>query len=202
MHIPPSVLGCDFKEVVKSDVPHYTHRRIIEAFRTAIETQAFRLHIWTKFGAKKTKQGGSADPQYIPEARIKSEALLSEQAKLALDIQILNVANPVRPEVKLEVERDIATLMGWDILLPTQEEYKKELDKADAEMKKQLAEKAKNGETPPTQETSPIGEKFQGPPKPQTEEQQQKRLEKGVNVQKVGSKKGQARNMGSTRNAQ
>jgi len=50
-------------------------------------------------------------------------------------------------------------------------------------LKKQLAEK-------PKQPTGIGDEKFQGPPKPQSEEQQQKRLERGVNVRKVGSKKG------------
>ena len=202
LHISPSVLGVDFKEIVKSDVPHYTYRRMQDAFRTAIETQVFRLHIWAKFGAKRGKQGGHEDPQYIPEARIKSEALLSEQAKLAMHIQILNVANPVRPEVKLEVERDIAALMGWDILLPTQEEYKTEMDKADAELKAQLAAKATKAEIPSVEQPQVDGEKFQGPPKPPSEEQLAKRQEGGVNVRKVGSKKGQAKPMGDTRMVQ
>lgn len=197
LHISPSVLGIDFKEIIKSDVPHYTHRRMQDAFRTAIETQVFRLHIWAKFGAKRGKQGGYEDPQYIPEARIKSEALLSEQAKLAMHIQILNVANPVRPEVKLEVERDIAALMGWDILLPTQEEYKTEMDKADAELKAQLA--AKTEKSPEIPVTPEGGEKFQGPPKAPSEEQLANRQEGGVNVRKIGTKKGQSKSMGSTR---
>lgn len=205
LHVPPSVLGVDFKEVVKSDVPHYTHKRLQDAFRTAIETQIFRLHIWTKFGAKKMKQGGHEDPQYIPEARIKSEGLLSTQARLSLDVQLLNVANPIRPEIKLEAERDMCELLGWDVLLPSQEEYRAEMEKAEKEMKVQLTEKAKQAEQLPEEEGQPIGskgEKFQGPPKPPSVEQLAKRQAAGVNVRKVGSKKGQAREMGSTRDIQ
>jgi hypothetical protein len=116
-----------------------------------------------------------------------------------MHIQILNVANPVRPEVKLEVERDIAALMGWDILLPTQEEYKTEMDKADTELKAQLAAKTAKAEIPSVEQPQVDGEKFQGPPKPPSEEQLAKRQEGGVNVRKVGTKKGQAKSMGNTR---
>jgi hypothetical protein len=193
MHVPPSVLGIDFREEIKGEVPHYSYRRLQNTFKTAIETQLFRLHIWSTHGAKKGKQGGHEDPQYIPEVRIKSEALLNEQARLELNVRILNTANPVRPEMKLEAEREIAKLMGWDVLLPTQEEYKEELKKRDEEMKKELAKKDI------TPEKNLDEEKFQGEKKPPTEEQLQNRQEGGVNVRKVGSKKGQSREMGSTR---
>jgi hypothetical protein len=90
--------------------------------------------------------------------------------------------------------------MGWDILLPTQEEYKTEMDKADTELKAQLAAKAeKVAVTPPMPEGE---EKFQGPPKAPSEEQLLERQKGGVNVRKVGSKKGQARPMGGTRMVQ
>lgn len=202
MHVPPSVLGVDFKEV-KTEVQHFTFKRLQEALKTAVQTQLFRLHIWTTFGQQKGKQGGHKDPQYIPECRIKTEGLLSDIDRLKMDVQILNVANPVRPEAKLEVERDMMKVMGFEVLLPTQEEYKAEMKKLDEEMKKKLEvdAKAKEANSDENTEKSPVapnGEKFQGPPRPQDEEMLRKRQEAGVSVRKVGSKKGKARDMTRT----
>jgi hypothetical protein len=115
------------------------------------------------------------------------EGLMNQMARLKQCKEILNVANPVRPETKLEVEREIVRIMGWDVLLPSQEDYKKELEKWDKEMKKQLAEKQKPAG--PEQAGLP-NEKQQGQPKAQTAEQAEKRLQAGVNVRKAGSKKG------------
>jgi hypothetical protein len=182
MHVPPKIVGLESRDILPEQMTD-DMLRYKEAFRTAIETQLFKLVIWTEFGNEKSKQGGSKDPQYIPEVRFKTEELMSDVNRLKMCKEILNVANPVRPETKLEVEREINKIMGFDVLLPSQEEYKKEMEKLDEEMKKKLAEK-------PQQPEGTEGEKFQGPPKPQTEEQQQKRLQAGVNVRKAGSKKG------------
>jgi hypothetical protein len=187
MHVPVSVVGVETRELPQTEKSDDL-LRYKEAFKTAIETQLFKLLIWTKYGDKKVKQGGAKDPQYLPEIRFRVEELMDGSNRLKMCKEILNVANPVRPETKLEVERDICKIMGYDVLLPSQEQYKKDLEKAEAEMKKKLAENpAQAGEEKPV---SPTGEKFQGPPKPQTEEQQQKRLDKGVNVRKAGSAKG------------
>jgi hypothetical protein len=194
MHVPPNVLGLEYRET-PTVIPHHTYIRMREALKTAIETQLFRLHLWTKFGQSRVKQGGSADPQYIPEARIRSEGLFNDSDRLKMDVQVLNVGNPVRPEVKLEVERDISRIMGWDVFLPTQDEFKAEMDKLDKEMKAKLAEsKPKEGDGVP-----PEIAKSQGPASPQTEERQQKRLTGGLNIRKTGGQKGVAKELGSTR---
>jgi len=191
MHVPPKVVGLESRDLLPEQMTD-DMLRYKEAFKTAIETQLFKLAIWTKFGNEYTKTGGSKDPQYLPEIRFKTEELMSDVNRLKMCKEILNVANPVRPETKLEVEREICRIMGYDVLLPTQEEYKKEMEEFDKEMKKKLAEKPAQ----PQGDGQPPNEKFQGPPKPQTEEQQQKRLDRGVNVRKVGSKRGKIQSKG------
>ena len=180
LHVPPQILGLDTKiDEEKTD----ELLRMKEAFKVAIQTQLFRLHIWTTFGEKYTKQGGSKDPQYVPEVRLMTRELMSDMTRLQMCKEILNVANPVRGSTKLEVEREIVKIMGWDVFLPTQEEYQKELEELDKQMKKNAEEEK---EKPPMG----VDEKMQGEPKAQTEEQQKKRLAGGVNVRKSDSKKG------------
>jgi len=114
-------------------------------------------------------------------------------------VQLLNVANPVRPEVKLEAEREICKVMGWDkVILPTQDEYNKKAEEQD-KLQKQLAEKKLKESQPQDGTSTDRGEKVQGPPQPQNEDMLQKRLEKGVNVRQSISKKGKSRPMGDTR---
>lgn len=189
--LPPIAVGMDSKDLLPEEKENDL-LQFQKTLKNAIESQLFTLEIWCKHGAKKAKQGGSEVPQYIPEAHIRMSELLSDSSRLKLCKEILNVANPVRAETKLEVERDICRIMGYEVLLPTQEEYKKELEKNQKEMEKAMKEKQtqqeKAAEQPPQQGV--VGEKFQGPPKPQTEEQQLKRQEAGVNVRKTGSKKG------------
>lgn len=182
MHVPAKVVGVETKDIAEQtndDLLRYK-----EAFKTAIETQLFKLAIWTKFGDEQSKQGGSKEPTYLPEIRFRTEELLSEASRLKDCLAILNVANPVRPEVKLEVERDICKIKGYDVLLPSQEEYKKDMEKAEAEMKARLEKKSTIDESTEKQLQTGSTEKFQGPPKPQTEQQQEKRLQAGVNVKK------------------
>jgi hypothetical protein len=183
MHVNPSVLGLDTREARNvTEVPYFTHLRMKENLQTQIEKQLIRLHIWTKYGQKKSKQGGYDEPQWIPQVRAKTEDLLNPADREKLDIDILNAANPVRGELKLEVERDIVKLRGWEVILPTQEEYKAEQEKLDAEMRKQQ-------------------EKAQGEPQPPSEEKQQKRLGAGVSTAKTqsGDEKAPLKPMGSTR---
>jgi hypothetical protein len=187
--LPPEAVGLDDKEII----PEERENDLLQfqkSLKNAIETQLFTLEIWCKHGAKKSKQGGSEVPQYIPEARILMSELMSDSSRLKLCKEILNVANPVNPLTKLEVERDICKIMGYEVLLPTQEEYKKELEKLEAEKKKLMEEQAKAKKAEAEQPQGTTGEKFQGQPKPQTEEQQLKRQEAGVNVRKSDSKKG------------
>lgn len=182
MHVNPSVLGLDTREARNvTELPYFTHLRVKEGLQKQIETQLIRLHIWAKYGQKKSKQGGYDEPQFVPELRARSEDLLNPTDRLKLDIDILNAANPVRPELKLETERDIVKVRGWDVILPTQEEFKKEQEDLAKEMKAQLAEKA------------------QGPPQPPTEEKQLKRQMAGVSRKTTTGGKQALNPMGSTR---
>jgi len=195
MNVPAKVVGVDIR-----NEPNYSYKLMRRNLKVAIQHQLFKRHVWCKYGKTKKKQGGSEAPIYIPEVRFKTEDLLSPQEKLKMLVDMLNVANPLRPLVKLEVEREMCRLLGWDeVLLPTQEEYKKQLDeeremalKAMKEKGKKKKEKAEGeeGET----EKPPVGEKYQGKPKPQTEERQKKRLQ---GMLEKHPQKGKAKPMGA-----
>jgi hypothetical protein len=191
MHVNPSVLGLDTRETRNiSDFPYFPHTRIKEEMLNQIRTQLFRLHMWAKYGEKKSKQGGYNEPTLIPRIRAMTEDLLNPADRLKLDIDILNAANPVMPQTKLEVERDIVKTRGWEVILPTQEEFMADLKKQQEEMKKKLDEQDKKAE-----EQLP---KTMGPPQPPSEEKQQKRQEAGMNKGKVAPKATPSR--GTTRN--
>jgi hypothetical protein len=148
-----------------------------EELLNQVRTQLVRLHVWAKYGAKITKQGGYMDPQWIPVLRAKSEDLLNPADRLKLDIDILNAANPVMPQTKLEVERDIVKTRGWEVDLPTQEQFMADLKKKQAE-----AEKAQKVQNQP----QPSQDKAMGPPSPPSEDKQKARLESGVNKNTTG----------------
>jgi len=190
MHVPPDVLGLAVRGRTTSNL---SYQRFRSSLQNAIQLQLFKLHIWCKFSKERQKQGGNTEAHYLPEVRIKTEGLLAEADRLKMCVQLLNVANPIRPEVKLEAEREITKIMGWDkVLLPTQEEYKDELEELEKELKKE--KEAKLAKKPLL-----AGEKAQGEQRPQDEEMLRKRQEAGPNVRKVGSKKGGTRPMGETR---
>lgn len=198
MHVNPSVMGLDTREARNvTEYPYFTHQRMKDELRNQIRTQLIRLHIWAKYGAKQSKQGGYMDPQWIPNLRVKTEDLLNPSDRLKLDIDILNAANPVMPQTKLEVERDIVLTRGWEVELPNQkqfmEEQKKQQDAQqklqDAQMKAQI----ENLKNPPDQPEK----KGMGPPSPPSKDKQQKRLDGGVSTDKGGSKGNVSR--GSTR---
>ena len=185
MHVSPSVLGLDAREAVKG-IPDFTHLRLKEEFRSQIQTQLVRLHIWATYGQQKQKQGGYNEPQWIPELRVKTEDLLNPADRLKLDIDILNAANPVMPQTKLEVERDIVKTRGWEVDLPTQQDYMKELKKKqdeDEAFKKQQRElQLQNAKESKAIESK---DKTMGSPSPPSQEKQQKRLEGGVSTRKT-----------------
>jgi len=183
MNVPASVLGMEV-----DNEPYYNYRLMKLNLMNAVRHQLFKRHIWCLYGKERQKQGGKAvEPVYVPKLRFKTEELLSKVDKLKMLVSLLNVANPVRPEVKLEIERDMCKLMGWDVvLLPTQEELKEELE----ELQRKAEEKERK------KKVLPAGQKAQGEPKPQTLERQERRLE---GMGKKGKKKGIAKPLGGTR---
>jgi hypothetical protein len=200
MHVNPSVLGLDTREARNiTEFPYFPHMRIKEELLNQIRTQLIRLHMWAKYGEKKSKQGGYNEPQWVPEIRAKTEDLLNPADRLKLDIDILNSANPVMPQTKLEVERDIVKTRGWEVILPSQEEFmadlKKKQDETDAFQKQLREQQLQNGEAKAQEQPK---EKTMGPPSPPSEEKQKVRQEAGVNKQKVGAKP--TPNRGTTRN--
>lgn len=185
MRVPAKVLGVEVR-----DEPTFTYRRLKDNLKMAIRNQLLKRHLWCIYGEKRTKKGGKGEePTYIPRVRFKTEELLSRRDKLQLFVDMLNVANPLSPEVKLQIEHSICEMMGWDnVLLPTQEELQRQLEE---EAKKAEKEKKKQKKLPPQLE------KAQGEPEPQTEERQKKRLE-GMQ-KKVKGKRGKAKPLGGTR---
>ena len=206
MHVNPSVLGLDTREARNvTEYPYFTHLRMKEALRNQVRTQLIRLHIWAKYGQKISKQGGYVDPQWIPKLRTKTEDLLNPADRLNLDIAILNAANPVMPQTKLEVERDIIITRGWEVDLPTQEEFMKEQNDQKENQKKQndadtkfklenskaQLEDLKNRNNPEVQPTAlPTSgngngtapqPKTMGPPNPPSPDKQQKKLDNSTN---------------------
>jgi len=162
----------------------------------AIRSQLFARLVWTQYGKEKQKQGGKAtEPVYVPYVKWISTPDIRERIEILA--RLLNVANPVRPELKLEIERELAQLLGYDnIILPSAEEYKQKLEQLEQEMMERGKKKRR---APPT-------EKHQGEPEKPSEEKVRKRLEKGVSKrirkseEEVGEKaEGKARPMGSTR---
>jgi hypothetical protein len=205
MHVNPSVMGLDTREARNvTEYPYFTHLRMKEELMNQIRTQLVRLQIWTTHGAKITKQGGYMDPQWIPKLRVKTEDLLNPADRLNLDIAILNAANPVMPQTKLEVERDIIATRGWEVDLPTQQEFMKELndqkkqqkDLADATTKAQLENLKNHGTTTPPpngnggngngQPNTTQQPKTMGPPNPPSSDKQQKKIQNSTS--KTGKK--------------
>jgi hypothetical protein len=201
MHVNPSVLGLDTREARNvTEYPYFTHLRMKEQLMNQVRTQLIRLHIWAKYGEKLSKQGGYVDPQWIPKLRVKTEDLLNPADRLNLDIAILNAANPVMPQTKLEVERDIILTRGWEVDLPSQVDFMKDQkkqqdnqqkqDDADTKFKlensKAQLEDLKNRNNPEYQQTAspqPSGNgiaqppKTMGPPNPPSPDKQQKKLQ-------------------------
>lgn len=116
----------------------------------AIENQLWEKQIWCTFGQsyRIPKQGVPArkrerEDAYIPKVQWRSETKWHMADRLKMDAQILNVANPVGPQLKLAVERDIASTLGLvDVIFPTPEELEKKLSDDD-KIEKQKVENQK-----------------------------------------------------------
>jgi len=182
--------------------------------RRAIEQQLWQPHLWSLYGFTydEKKQGVRPEdrrklPIYIPKLEWRAEGKWHAVERLKMDAQILNVANPIGPELKLAVEIDIAKIMGWsDIEFPSFEELRAELKRQDREEKlkaklkeKQLLEQeTEPAKAKPKEKTTEEPEEEE-----QTTEKIQKRLEGGVStvLRPTGgkSKKGVAKNLGGTR---
>jgi len=188
MMVPAEALGIFVREQKK-----YSYKEYKINLMLAIKHQLFKHHIWCLYGKTRTKQGGKGtEPTYVPNPRFRTEDLLTFREKFDLLIGGLNAANPFHPLLKLKVESEFAKMMGWDdVLLPTQDEYKAELEEEQKIREREVSAKER---TLTLKEK--MGEKFQGEPEPQTEERQEKRL-KGMT--KKGEEKGKAREMGATR---
>jgi hypothetical protein len=209
MHVPLSVVipareapesakeqsGASFNEI----------ERMRHEFKQAVEQQLFKKQLWCKHGKTRQKQGGAVAPMYVPELEQSTKGLQSPIERLTTIIQILNVANPVDPQLKLELDREFAKILGYDMIkMKTQEKLRKELDVMQEQKEEQAElalkqtklgiENAKKAAQQSQPTTNPIG-KQQGQPQPPTEDKQQKRLASGVSK----NLKGKAKPMGGPR---
>lgn len=98
-------------------VTYATHQKLL---RRAIEHQLWRRHLYCIYGTTRRipKQGVPIEKQeevpiYVPKMSWKSEGKWHVQTKIEELTRILNVANPVGAELKLEVEADIAETLGY-----------------------------------------------------------------------------------------
>lgn len=169
----------------------YGHRQ--EKIAEAIRHQLWKRHLWCLYGKEYRipKQGVPPEQQerkpiYIPKLVWKEEGKWAKQTELEILAKLLNVANPVSPELKNAIEWRIKDILGFgEIGLPTTEDLKKMMEKAEKEEKEKKGKKE-------------MGEKV-----PPDEEKLKKRLEKGVSKarKETGkeSQKGKARPMGGTR---
>jgi hypothetical protein len=209
MHVPLSVVipareapesakeqsGASFNEI----------ERMRHEFKQAVEQQLFKKQLWCKYGKTRQKQGGAVVPMYVPELEQSTKGLQSPIERLTTIVQILNVANPVDPQLKLELDREFAKILGYDMIkMKTQEALRKELDVMQNQKEEQAElalkqtklgiENAKKAAQQSQPTTNPIG-KQQGQPQPPTEDKQQKRLASGVSK----NLKGKAKPMGGPR---
>ena len=129
MHVPLSVViaGRDSPEGAKdkSGTTFLEIERMRHEFKQAVEQQLFKKQLWCKHGKTRTKQGGAVGPMYVPELEQSTKGLQSPIERLETIIKILNVANPADPQVKLELDRELAKTLGYDMIkMKTQEARK------------------------------------------------------------------------------
>ena len=180
MHVPTEILGILTRAMGTTTGERTTSASFNEIeqmryeFKMAIENQLFKKQLWCEYGKTKTKQGGKGiEAVYVPDLKCSTKGLLSPIDKLDQIIKLLNVANPVSPQMKLELEREMGNIMGYDnIDFETQEELKEEL-------KKRVGTD--------TSIANPLMGKTQGEPAPQTQQRQQDRQAGGVNVKKAAT---------------
>lgn len=208
MHVPLSVIssGRDSPEGAKdkAGTSFLEIERMRHEFKQAVEQQLFKKQLWCKHGKTRTKQGGAVGPMYVPELEQTTKGLQSPIERLDTIVKILNVANPVDPQIKLEIDREFAKILGYDMIkMKSQEDLRKELEvmqKQKEEQDKLALEQTKldikNAKEQPKQEpsTNPLG-KQQGKPEAPSKDKQEKRLASGVSV----NKKGVSKPMGGSR---
>jgi len=110
-----------------------TYGRFQDQLRQAVESQLWKRHIYCKFGMMQriSKQGVPVEDQemrvaYVPTMQWKSEGKWHRETKLKMLSGLLNVANPISPELKIQVELDMAQTLGYSEL--TLEKSKKLID--------------------------------------------------------------------------
>jgi hypothetical protein len=140
-------------------VTYAGHQKLL---RRTIEHQLWARHLFCLMGGTTTKvsrQGQKVEnqqviPIYIPKMAWKSEGKWHIEQKINELTKILNVANPVSPELKLELESDIALTLGYSELsldnsrkvLKMRQEIsviEADVDKMKAEILKEITEDAK-----------------------------------------------------------
>jgi hypothetical protein len=174
MHVPIEIIGVQTRAVNPATGERQLSQSFNEIeqmryeFKSAIENQLFMKQLWCTFGKTRTKQGGKAEESiYLPLLKCSTKGLMSPFDKLEQIIKLLNVANPVSPQMKLELEREMATVMGYDNI--------------DFETQKELKDELKKRVGTDTSIANPILGKTQGQPEPQTKGRQQARQAGGVN---------------------
>ena len=100
-----------------------TYAREQKLLKRAIEHQLWERHLRCLFGSTRRvpKQGVPQEdqdqiPVFVPSLAWRSEGKWHIQQKIEQLSRILNVANPVSPVLKLDVEEDIADTLGYSEL--------------------------------------------------------------------------------------
>jgi hypothetical protein len=97
-----------------------TYSKNQKLLRRAIEHQLWKRHLYCIFGTKvPIKKQGVAEALreqedvYIPKMSWRSEGKWHIQQKIEQLSRMLNVANPVSEDLKIEIELDVATTLGY-----------------------------------------------------------------------------------------
>jgi len=98
-----------------------TYGRIQTQLRRCVEHQLWKRHLNCIYGFsyETTKRGPEPEggrprkPVYVPKMQWRSEGKWHMETKLKMLYGGLNVANPIGPETKLEIETDIAKTLGY-----------------------------------------------------------------------------------------
>jgi len=208
-----------------------TYGRHQTQLRRAVEHQLWTRHLYCKYGlihdltkpGPAPKGGRSTEDTYVPKMVWRSEGKWHRETKLKMLQGILNVANPVGPELKLATEEDMAVTLGYtemdfdmarkllEINLGT-EEIEREIEQLKAKMLKETLEKAYEAGAHLEMIPTIVGLKTEEPEQPEPEgEPPGKKLppepgarQKGgvsKTIKKTGgkSKKGMAKPMGGSR---
>lgn len=197
MHVPLSIIAesklSPESSKEQSSASFNEIERMRHEFKQAVEQQLFKKQLWCKHGKTRQKQGGALAPMYVPELEQTTKGLQNPIDRLETIVKLLNVANPVDPQIKLELDRELAKTLGYDMIkmqtqdelrkkMEEQEKMKEEQQKLQLQQTKDNAKMAKEGQTG----VNPMA-KTQGKPEPPSLSKQEKRLESGVSKRKTAS---------------